>query len=461
MRAIDRRDPSVTKEQQIMDLTSYMMHMHYCENNIEALVSLFDEQFSWFGAGEEEHAVGTETVTQIFRQFAGKVPRCNITDEHYYVLRISPDAYLCTGLMWISTDPSTNVYLRVHQRVTMGFRWVDDRARCFHIHISNPYSEMVEGDVGFPTQMAQQTTKYLQEQVALQKHQIEEKTAELTSIYNTVPCGILRLLRKPDGSYQLLTFNRTVTDMLEWTENEVRQADWSRGYAPSVVVEDDVGMQECLSRLRKPGDSLNIDYRIRNRSGRLVYLNCSNAMISDSEQGQVIQRIFFDITRRKELESALKRLSYEDTLTGMYNRNRFNQDMEYYRTHACTQLGVACFDLNGLKELNDRQGHTAGDQLISRAAAHILQAFRGRSYRVGGDEFVVIDEESSEASFRACATAARESMQMSGISISAGVSWRMMDCNLREQLEEADRLMYEEKARHYSQSQNDRRKNRT
>ena len=115
-----------------MDLTSYMMHMHYCENNIEALVSLFDEQFSWFGAGEEEHAVGTETVTQIFRQFAGKVPRCNITDEHYYVLRISPDAYLCTGLMWISTDPSTNVYLRVHQRVTMGFRWVDDRARCFH-----------------------------------------------------------------------------------------------------------------------------------------------------------------------------------------------------------------------------------------------------------------------------------------------------------------------------------------
>ena len=151
-----------------------------------------------------------------------------------------------------------------------------------------------------------------------------------------MPCGILRLLRTPDGSYQLLTFNRTVTDMLEWTENEVRQADWSRGYAPSVVVEDDVGMQECLSRLRKPGDSLNIDYRIRNRSGRLVYLNCSNAMISDSEQGQVIQRIFFDITRRKELESALKRLSYEDTLTGMYNRNRFNQDMEYYRTHACT-----------------------------------------------------------------------------------------------------------------------------
>ena len=73
----------------------------------------------------------------------------------------------------------------------------------------------------------------------------------------------------------------------------------------------------------------------------------------------------------------------------------------------------------------------------------------------------MIDEESSEASFRACATAARESMQMSGISISAGVSWRMMDCNLRAQREEADRLRDEDKARHYRQSQSDRRKNRT
>ena len=68
---------------------------------------------------------------------------------------IVPDVYLCTGRLWVATDPSTNMYLRVHQRIATIFRWAHERMYCCHIHISNPYSEMHEEDVGFPTQMGE------------------------------------------------------------------------------------------------------------------------------------------------------------------------------------------------------------------------------------------------------------------------------------------------------------------
>ena len=97
---------------------------------------LMDRQIHWFGAGEEEYAQGKDTVAAIFRQFTGKVPKCTISEEEYQVLEMEPGNCLCTGRMWIQTDPTTGVYLRVHQRVTMGFRWVEGKPRCYHIHIS-------------------------------------------------------------------------------------------------------------------------------------------------------------------------------------------------------------------------------------------------------------------------------------------------------------------------------------
>ena len=177
-------------------LTSYLMHRHYCENDVDGILAWFDDRFLWLGTGEEEYASGTETVKAIFRQFAGKVPKCNISDEHYDAIAIAPGVFLCTGRLWIATDPSTNVYLRVHQRVAMVFRAVEGTLRCCHIHISNPYAEMTEGDVGFPTRVARQTYEYLQQCVEEQKKRIAEQTAELRSIYDTVSCGIIRLMRK-------------------------------------------------------------------------------------------------------------------------------------------------------------------------------------------------------------------------------------------------------------------------
>lgn len=318
------------KAQAVMELTSAMMHRHYCENDVEGVIAPMDEDIIWVGAGENEYASGGETVAEIFRRFAGQIPKCNIYDEEYETLQISPDVYLCSGRMWIETDASTQISLRVHQRITAVFRWKDGRFRCCHIHSSNPYQEMAEGDVGFPTQMAQQSYQYLQEQVEKKKEQMDAQTEEL------------------------------------------------------------------------------------------------------------------------------QRLSYEDSLTGLYNRNKFNQILEEGQD-IWTRLGVACFDLNGLKQVNDRLGHSAGDEVLRKVAEQIRLAFEGMAYRIGGDEFVVIDDTREEVAFRGAVQLVQSKMHKQKIDCSVGVCWRSAPCNLKEQFDEADQLMYQEKRRFYGLLQSDRR----
>lgn len=200
-----------TREQRVMELTSRMLHQHYCENDVEAIIAQMDDAIHWVGAAEQEYAVGLESVASIFRQFTGQVPKCNIYDEVYHVLEIAPGAYLCTGQAWIATDASTQISLRVHQRITTVFRWGEGAPSCCHIHISNPYQEMTQGDQGFPVKMAWESYRYLQEQIEKQKEQIQAQTEILLRMsYEDTLTGV----------YNRNKFNQVMEPA--WSENKTR-----------------------------------------------------------------------------------------------------------------------------------------------------------------------------------------------------------------------------------------------
>lgn len=363
---------------------------------------------------------------------------------------MSQEIYLCTGRLWITTDPSTHMYLRVHQRISALFRWEERGPLCCHLHISNPYSAMSEGEVGFPSKIGQQSYEYLQECIAAQNTLIDAQSAELESIYHTVPCGIMRLLRTQQG-YRLLTFNRALAALTGYADWELRQQDWSQGYCGALDTQDGPRLRAALAQLKQPGDQVSVDYRIVNQQRRRLYLTGINSLISVEPEGAIIQRIVFDITRRMELEEKLKQMSYEDALTGLFNRNMFSLLMDGGGESESRRLGVACFDLNGLKVTNDTLGHSAGDELICRTAQHIRQRFEGKAYRIGGDEFVVVDEGSSELVFRTGVAGVYRALEEDGISVSVGVSWRESECSVKEQFDAADWQMYQAKKRYYAQ----------
>ena len=442
--------PGCTREEEAVGLTRFLLRKHYRESNAAADESIFDEPFFWFGAAEQEFSVDREEVIGLFRRFVGQVPRCNLTEEDFHAVMIAPDVCMVAGRLWVATDPSTGVFLRVHQRITTCVRWREEKPRLCMLHLSNPYVEMTEDDVGFPTEMAEQSREYMRRQLEEQKQKIARQGAELTDIYNTVSCGILRLLRTPAGEYRLLTFNRALAALMDRTEEDVAAMDWSQGFgADAAVVEDIQRLRASLDGLKAPGDRSGADYQIRTGKCRVVYLHSDNDFISREPEGDVIQRLTYDVTERVRLEQALKRLSLEDPLTGLYNRNSFNETMARFRCEPPCRLGAACFDLNGLKGWNDRYGHSAGDALIRRAGEVIAAVFPGKAYRLGGDEFLVLDDEREEADFRAAVRRVEKALEREHISVSAGISWREGGCDARRQADEADRLMYEAKAAFY------------
>ncbi len=155
-----------------------------------------------------------------------------------------------------------------------------------------------------------------------------------------------------------------------------------------------------------------------------------------------------DLEKRRVMEQ-LERLSYEDTLTGLYNRNRYNEVRKAMKKKAPDKLGIIYMDLNGLKQVNDTLGHDHGDKLIKRTAKIIKKVVDKEAYRIGGDEFVVIcagigQEELKQKEIQIRQYAAKEE-----ISVSVGISWRNENVHIKEQLYEADQRMYEEKKEYY------------
>ena len=162
--------------------------------------------------------------------------------------------------------------------------------------------------------------------------------------------------------------------------------------------------------------------------------------------------------RRLQDEQQLTVLSFQDTLTGLYNRNRYTQDL--VRLEGYTgPLGVLYMDLNGLKEINDAKGHAAGDLALVYCAEALRQAFpHADRYRIGGDEFVVLAPGLSRAEFDASAAHLRSRFTgRAAYRTAIGVRWVEQPVDLDGMILAADTDMYDDKRRFYrSHSQSTR-----
>ena len=135
----------------------------------------------------------------------------------------------------------------------------------------------------------------------------------------------------------------------------------------------------------------------------------------------------------------------------MQQARRHMDVLDEYKERKINDAGVAFFDLNGLKMINDKKGHKAGDTYICLAAGTFIKKFPENAYRIGGDEFVIIMLDVNKAVFECEVHKLQEEMQKKGVSISMGYLWRKSVDDMVDMLNEADRLMYEEK-KHYYQS---------
>ncbi len=131
------------------------------------------------------------------------------------------------------------------------------------------------------------------------------------------------------------------------------------------------------------------ELRLRGQRRQWQWSLCQAAPLNDVPH---VLFSFEDITPHKLLEEQLREQCYRDGLTGLYNRTYFEAAMTRLGTSRVRPIGLLVMDMDNLKQVNDQNGHQAGDELL-RGLAHCLKsAFRRRDVvaRIGGDEFAVL-----------------------------------------------------------------------
>ncbi|MEO5702877.1 MAG: EAL domain-containing protein [Gammaproteobacteria bacterium] len=105
--------------------------------------------------------------------------------------------------------------------------------------------------------------------------------------------------------------------------------------------------------------------------------------------------VYEDITRERQTAEQLNYLAEHDSLTGLYNRHRFQDDLERAIVGAergNSSIALLFFDLDGFKHVNDTFGHGAGDTILIRVANEMSTLVRRNEIlgRLGGDEFAIL-----------------------------------------------------------------------
>lgn len=152
----------------------------------------------------------------------------------------------------------------------------------------------------------------------------------------------------------------------------------------------------------------------------------------------------------------LKTLSSKDMLTGVMNRNEMNNvvDKLCHGEKEGSSVGVIFADLNGLKVVNDVEGHSAGDLLLKNAANVLRQFFSDEEiFRAGGDEFaLIVTDVTQEALDKKIDDIRKACDRYDKLSFAMGGCVEKNSNNVRMALRCADERMYEDKKRHYEEN---------
>lgn len=214
--------------------------------------------------------------------------------------------------------------------------------------------------------------------------------------------------------------------------------------------------------------------------GRRTWVSTTKVPLRDRNDNVVgVFGISRDITERKlaeqqleeqskqlsEQAQTLERLASLDELTGLYNRRGLTTvgaQMLYEARRTGTSLGLLYIDLDGLKEINDRHGHRAGDDAL-KATAGIIQEQTGptdAAARVGGDEFCLLVSEATPETIEAVAArietavANHNRAAVTPYSVSLSIGRVLADPRapgtISDLIGQADATMYDRKARRAS-----------
>lgn len=157
-------------------------------------------------------------------------------------------------------------------------------------------------------------------------------------------------------------------------------------------------------------------------------------------------------------QEKLQELSNTDLNTKLSNRNCFIQFEKTFSPSHLKTLAAIFIDVNGLHELNNREGHDAGDKMLCCVAALCKTIFpNDKVYRMGGDEFLILSENASSETVEYKAKQLFDAVDENGYSISYGIEIQDSNFDLTALVTKADEQMNVFKRKYYQNRGRDRR----
>lgn len=211
---------------------------------------------------------------------------------------------------------------------------------------------------------------------------------------------------------------------------------------------------ENWSKVFDEGISLVSEIQFVSYWGKYLWVQYKIDPVKD-ENGDVMEVIIAceDITERKGNEEKIKFLSFNDSLTGVYNRAFFNQEVKRLDVPRQWPLSMIMGDVNGLKLVNDAFGHHQGDKILINITRILRTVCREEDIiaRWGGDEFIILLPQTVEKDAemicerirKACREAKADPIQAS-IALGTAVK-ESKDENIYDVLSRAEDRMYRNK----------------
>ncbi|HVR53639.1 MAG TPA: sensor domain-containing diguanylate cyclase [Pseudorhodoferax sp.] len=204
-------------------------------------------------------------------------------------------------------------------------------------------------------------------------------------------------------------------------------------------------------------------------SGALINIHMQFAVLpAHAERWDLALVSLVDITARKKAEAYLEYLGKHDSLTRLRNRAFYVEELNRISRKGPWPLGILAMDLNGLKRVNDSEGHVAGDALLRRAGEVLSSATAGQPWcmaRIGGDEFVALLPGADERVAQELKDRIDSMVELNNqfypgytLSLSIGIASAQRASEVEDALHAADQAMFDAKARFYQDGRRERRR---
>jgi diguanylate cyclase (GGDEF)-like protein/PAS domain S-box-containing protein len=255
-----------------------------------------------------------------------------------------------------------------------------------------------------------------------EKH-LRHSEARYRALVGNLNYGICRC--GAEGKF--LDVNQTLVTMLGYG---------SRQELLTVNLASDIISDSCkrAQLLGRPGQDLKVEpveIEWKRKDGTALKVRLSGREVGGAGETECYEVIAEDVTKQRELEDHLRQQAAKDSLTGLANYRHLVDvlDSEIRRSERTSrEFALLLFDLDGLKQVNDRYGHVTGSQALCRLADVLSIGCRDidTAARFGGDEFALVLPETGEEPAKLVARRICESLANDGrkpkLSVSVGVA---------------------------------------